>query len=233
LVTFWVVFSSFGISEKAKKEPSKSSKLEVSKEEKKGEKQTLKEQEKKLKKQERKPQNYILQLRDIEQRINRLKESILRSKARLNLLAEAILETPGLVHSRAVIKHKNELGSAFRMIKAVYGLDGGPIFNRLDERGSLSKRKQIKLYDGLIVPGEHILSVKIELRGHGYGIFSYLKGYKFKVSSSHTFNAPEGKTITLTVVIYEKGSITTDLRERPAVRYISKITPGVTRRKKK
>ena len=28
---------------------------------------------------------------------------------------------------------------------------------------------------------------------NGYGVFSYLKGYKFNVKSSHTFQATEGK----------------------------------------
>ena len=64
---------------------------------------------------------------------------------------------------------------------------------------------------------------KLEYRGHGYGIFSYLKGYRFKVSSSHTFTAAEGKATTLRVVGYEKGGPTAPLEERPAVRYIERV----------
>ena len=47
---------------------------------------------------------------------------------------------------------------------------------------------------------------------HGYGVFSYLKGYHFKVRSSHTFTAAEGKLTELTVNAYEKGNLTTAVR---------------------
>jgi hypothetical protein len=50
-------------------------------------------------------------------------------------------------------------------------------------------------------------------------VFSYLEGYKFTVSSSYTFSAEPGKVTTVKVVGYEKGGITTDLKDRPAVRY--------------
>ncbi|HEY1908155.1 MAG TPA: dihydrolipoamide acetyltransferase, partial [Myxococcaceae bacterium] len=42
---------------------------------------------------------------------------------------------------------------------------------------------------------------------------------KFTVSSSYTFSAEPGKVTTVKVVGYEKGGITTDLKDRPAVRY--------------
>jgi hypothetical protein len=51
-----------------------------------------------------------------------------------------------------------------------------------------------------------------------------LKGYRFKVSSSHTFTAPEAKSISLRVVGYEKGGPTAPLEERPAVSYVERIT---------
>jgi hypothetical protein len=56
-------------------------------------------------------------------------------------------------------------------------------------------------------------------RGHGYGLFSYLEGYKFKVQSSYTFNAEPGKVSTIKVVAFERGGFTAELKDRPAVRY--------------
>jgi hypothetical protein len=63
----------------------------------------------------------------------------------------------------------------------------------------------------------------LEYRGHGYGIFSYLKGYRFRVRSNYSFTAPEGKAITIRVVGYEKGGPTAPLEERPAIRYMERI----------
>lgn len=166
---------------------------------------------------------YSVRLRDLEQRINELKEQIFRSKARLSLLAETVLK--GVVAgAQATIVHENRMGASYKLVKAVYALDGAPIFNKADEAGGLSDREQFDVYNGSIVPGEHTLTVKLEYRGHGYGIFSYLKGYRFKVRSNYTFNAPEGKRTTVRVVGYEKGGPTAPLEERPNVRFVERVS---------
>jgi hypothetical protein len=166
---------------------------------------------------------YAVRLRDLEQRINELKEQIFRSKARLSLLAETVLH--GVVAgAQAVILHENRMSSSYRLVKAVYALDGAPIFNRADEEGGLSEREEFNVYDGSIVPGEHTLTVNLEYRGHGYGIFSYLKGYRFKVRSNYSFTAPEGRSVTIRVVGYEKGGPTAPLEERPAIRYVERVS---------
>lgn len=165
---------------------------------------------------------YAVRLRDLEQRINELKEQIFRSKARLSLLAETVLQ--GVVAgAQTAIVHENKMSASYKLVKAVYALDGAPIFNRSDEEGALGDRNEFDVYNGSIVPGEHTLTVNLEYRGHGYGIFSYLKGYRFKVRSSYTFSAPEGKAVHLRVVAYEKGGPTAPLEERPAVRYQERV----------
>ncbi|MCB9591664.1 MAG: hypothetical protein H6719_02925 [Sandaracinaceae bacterium] len=165
---------------------------------------------------------YAVRLRDLEQRINELKEQIFRSKARLSLLAETVLQ--GVVAgAQAVIIHENRMSSSYRLVKAVYALDGARIFSKADEEGSLGENRETDIYDGSIVPGEHTLTVNLEYRGHGYGIFSYLKGYRFRVRSNYSFSAPEGKAITIRVVGYEKGGPTAPLEERPAIRYVERL----------
>ena len=165
---------------------------------------------------------YAVRLRDLEQRINELKEQIFRSKARLSLLAETVLQ--GVVAgAQAIVIHENRMSSSYRLVKAVYALDGAPIFNKADEDGSLAEREEFQVYNGSIVPGEHTLTVNLEYRGHGYGIFSYLKGYRFKVRSNYSFTAPEGRAVQVRVVGYEKGGPTAPLEERPAIRYMEQV----------
>jgi hypothetical protein len=169
---------------------------------------------------------YGVRLRDLEHSVNELKEQIFRSKARLSLLAETVLQ--GVVAgAQAHVVHKNDMGNSYKLVKIAYALDGAPILNKADEEGDLGDRKEFDIYNGSIVPGEHTLSVQLEYRGHGYGIFSYLKGYRFKVSSSHTFTAAEGKLTTLQVVGFEKGGPTAPLEERPAVRYQERVDTPV------
>lgn len=166
---------------------------------------------------------YGVRLRDLEQRINELKEQIFRSKARLSLLAETVLH--GVVAgAQFTIVHEHRMGSSYRLVKVVYTLDGAPIFNKADEEGTLGDREEFDVYNGSVVPGEHTLTVMLEYRGHGYGIFSYLKGYTFTTTGAHTFTAAEGKSTVLRVVGYEKGGPTTPLGDRPAVRFIERAS---------
>jgi hypothetical protein len=166
---------------------------------------------------------YAVRLRDLEQRINELKEQIFRSKARLALLAETVLNGT-IAGAQATIVHENRMSSQYRLVKAVYALDGAPIFNKADEEGSLGERETFDVYNGAMVPGEHTLTVNLEYRGNGYGIFSYLQGYRFKVRSNYTFNAPEGRSVSLRVIGYEKGGATAPIDERPAIRYVEQVS---------
>jgi hypothetical protein len=157
---------------------------------------------------------YTVRLRSLEKNVNELKEQIFRTKARLNLLKETVLGGV-LGASRAVIHHKNEMGSSFRLTKAAFALDGVQIAAKSE--GGLADMQEFDVYNGAIQPGSHTLSVALTYQGNGFGVFSYLKGYKFNVKSSHTFVAGESKTTNITVVGYEKGNITTQLSDKPAI----------------
>jgi len=160
---------------------------------------------------------YTVRLHDLERRVNELKEQIFRSKARLNLLKETVLHQV-IGSSDAIITHRNEMGSTYNLIKLVYALDGAEIFAKSDDTGHLGDSKEFEIFNGSIVPGNHTLTVLMIYQGNGYGVFSYIKGYKFTVRDSHTFTAAEGKQTQLKVVGFEKGNpITTDPKDRPAV----------------
>jgi hypothetical protein len=173
---------------------------------------------------------YTVRLHDLERRVNELKEQVFRSKARLNLLKETVLHGV-IAGARAVIIHRNEMGSLYQPVRYVYALDGAEIFARTDDSGSLGKQKEIEVFNGSIVPGNHTLSVQMVYQGNAYGVFQYLKGYKFTAKSSHTFTATEGKQLQLRVVGFEKGNpVTTDPKDRPAIDFretvIAEKEPG-------
>lgn len=162
--------------------------------------------------------DYTVKLRSLEERVNDLKERVFRSKARLILLRETVLNG-AISGAKAVILHRNEMGSSFTLEQAGYALDGAPLLNKTNTNGNLDEQEQIELFNGSIVPGNHNLSVFLLYRGNGYGVFSYLRGYTFRIQSSHAFTAEEGKITTVKAVAYEKGGFTTDLKDRPAIRY--------------
>ena len=170
---------------------------------------------------------YVVRLRDLEQRIDELKEQIRRSHTRLSLLSDTIL-SGGVGGARAEIKFVNDMSTAFKLTRALFVLDGAVQYNKQDDTGALSDQKEIPIFSGSIPPGDHTLQVLVQLRGHGYGVFSYLRGYKFEVKGSHSFTVTEGKTIELDAIAWEKGGVTTPLEQRPAIRYQERIKSGLS-----
>jgi hypothetical protein len=177
------------------------------------------------------PNSYAFRLRALEQNINDLKERIRRSHTRLALLSESILSGVTAA-ARAEIVFENHMSSAFRLKRIVALYDGSPLATKTDERDQIGDQQSIPLYAELVQPGDHTVQVLLEYQGNGYGIFSYLKGYKFEVRSTRSFTAIEGKTIILTIVGYEQGGPTTPLEERPAIKYQEKVQVGVGAGKK-
>ena len=163
-------------------------------------------------------------VKTLEEQVVDLKEKIYRTKARLLLLQETVLGGDITSGARAIIVSKNDMGGTFGLESVAYALDGAPIFTKVDKAGDLSNQKELEIFNGRIVPGQHQIAVRLVYRGRGYGVFSYLEGYKFTVTSSYTFNAEPGKVTTVKVVGYEKGGLTTDLKDRPAVRYDVEVT---------
>jgi hypothetical protein len=166
-------------------------------------------------------ERYQVRLRDLEARINELKEEIFRSKARLSLLAESVLQN-AVGGSRARVTHQNEMGGSFRLVSLVYSLDGAPIVTRRanEDEALLTDERTLQVYNGQIGSGDHNLGVRIEYVGAG---LPYMKGYRFTVTSTQSFTVPEGKAIDIRVVGFEKGGPLETPENRPAVRYVQRV----------
>ena len=101
---------------------------------------------------------YAVRLRDLEQRIDELKEQIRRSHTRLSLLSDTILSGGG-AGSRASIRFTNELSSAFRVTRVLFVLDGAVQYNKTDQSGALAEQAEIPIFNGSVPPGDHTLRV--------------------------------------------------------------------------
>lgn len=176
-------------------------------------------------------ESYDVKIRDMEEKVNELKEKIFRSKARLLALQEMVF-TGVSTGARAVIVHRNEMGASFRLREMHYFIDGAPLKQEVDETGDgLNAKEEIQLFSGNIVPGNHQITVNLTYQGHGFGVFSYLNGYTFRIKSSYTFKAEDGKETRINIVAHEKGGFTTELKDRPAVRYDVEVQKNKRRAK--
>ncbi len=169
---------------------------------------------------------YLVRLRDLEQRVDELKEQIRRSHTRLSLLSDTIL-AGGVGGARAEITFVNDMSNVFQLTRALFLLDGAVQNSKQDETGVLAEQKEIPVFSGSIPPGDHTIQVLVQLRGHGFGVFSYLQGYRFEIRSSHSFTVTEGKTIEVRAIAYEKGGVTVPLEQRPAMRYFERVKTSV------
>jgi hypothetical protein len=160
-----------------------------------------------------------LKVRALEERVSDLKEKIFRTKARLMSMQEMVIGGDITSGAKLVIVHRNEMGASFYLESVAYALDGAPVYTKVDVDGDLEKREEFEIFNGRVSPSEHQVSVQLVYKGHGYGLFSYLEGYKFRVQSSNAFKTEPGKVTTVKVVGFEKGGITAELKDRPAVRY--------------
>ncbi|MBP5592509.1 hypothetical protein J6Y50_11740 [bacterium] len=150
-------------------------------------------------------QGYNLKLRALEEKIDSLKDKIFKSKQRLAILQETVLG--GTVGGSTVtIIHKNDTGSLFRLVSAVYYFDDKPIFKKVDLPEELEE-KELQVYDAAVVPGPHRVSVYYVFTGRGYGFFSYMKDYSVKITADHSFTLEEGDMVEVEVAAVDKGSM--------------------------
>jgi hypothetical protein len=125
--------------------------------------------------------------------------------------------------ARAEIVFKNDLSPAFRLRHVLFVLDGVVRCNKDDDSGALAERKEILVFNDSLPPGDHTLQLALFMGGFGYGDYSYLRGYKFDIKSSHSFAVPEAHAARLEVIAYERGTSKTPLEERPAIRFNESI----------
>ena len=161
-------------------------------------------------------QAYDVEIQELETKIDDLKEKVFQSKSRVVLLKETVLGG-NLSGSRAMIVHDDKLGGKFQLRRAMYSLDGNRVFNESSKTGDVSKKK-FKVYDGSITAGSHNVSVLLEYQGNGYGVFNYMKGYHFKITSSCQFKAEAGKATVLKVRSVNKAGALSDVTKQPGIR---------------
>ncbi len=167
-------------------------------------------------------ETYRVRLRDLEQRVDELKEQIRRSHTRLSLLSDTILSGAS-GGARAEIEFVNDLSGAWHVVEAVFVLDGAVQYKKTDDTGVLAKQKRIPIFSGSIPTGDHTLQVLLKLRGHGFGVFSYLRGMEANLTTDHSFTISGGKVIELDVTAWEKGGPTTPVEQQPDIRFQQKF----------
>jgi len=154
-----------------------------------------------------------------QERLGDLREQIMTSKARLMQLREQLMLGSVSIIALSIV-HQHEVGGTFKLETLSYILDGFEIYAGVNSpENNLDKLEEFPVYEGSLLPGDHLLVVDMIFRGRGYGIFSYLNQYLFKVKARYLFTVNEGDVVTLNVISYDEGSFLTSLKDRLKVRF--------------
>ncbi|MCB1152112.1 MAG: hypothetical protein H6684_00335 [Deltaproteobacteria bacterium] len=159
------------------------------------------------------------QMQNLEERLGEIREEVFRSKASLKQLLDQVrMGSVSLISFS--IRHSHEVGPTFELETLAYTLDGFEIYRAVNtEDTALESFQDEPIYEGSLLPGEHLLVVDTVYRGKGYGVFSYLSQYLFKVKSRYSFTVVEGDVVVLNVTSYDEGAFLTSLRDRLKVRF--------------
>ena len=172
---------------------------------------------------------FTLRTLALEEDVSQLKENVLRTKLRLDKLASEILGNTNVGGAKLQLWHRNDMGSSYVLVGIVYAFDGAPMYSKVDDSGDLNGREDIPIFDSRVLPGQHELSVQYDLRGHGYGIFSYLEGLRLALRRSYQFNVEAGKITKLTGRVFEKGDPTLEFKDKPEIDFDFRVTKEVVK----
>lgn len=162
--------------------------------------------------------SYDLQMYELEDELNELKESVFASKARLRMLWNQLMQDR-IGGSRIVVNHVNQLGGLLELEAISYSVDGNQVYqSSVHDDAGFPAIRELEIYSSPTLPGPHTVTVRAELRGNDHGLFSYMRGYQFVLLSSTSLTLEEGRTATIGVEVYDRGGSAT-LEERPNIRY--------------
>ena len=157
-------------------------------------------------------------LREVSTHVDTLKEDTFTTKSRLLLLREEVLQR-SVSGARLQIRHKNDMGGQYELVQVYYALDNEPVFSKQDMTGELDDLDDEIIYDRMLAPGQHQLTVLYVYKGKAWGVFQSMKDYTFRVQSGYDFSVDEGKASELIVTADEKEGAFIPYEDRPSVTY--------------
>lgn len=167
--------------------------------------------------------SYDLQMYQLEDELNELKEDVFSSKARLRMLWHQLMQER-IGGARIEIEHVNALGRLFEVQRIVYSLNGSQVFfGDAGEDPSLATAERRDVYSSPAVPGPYTVVARVALQGRSAGVFSYMRGYEFEATRAESFFVEDGTTARVGARL-EDGGNSLPFEERPRLRFVIGFT---------
>jgi hypothetical protein len=119
------------------------------------------------------------------------------------------------------LEHRSSMDGTFTLVTIRASLDGQPIAT-IDHEVATDATAEpsgittpICLAHVPISRGTHQLEVELTYAGHGYGVFAYVRGYRFRVHDTRTIEvSADAPGIVVTTTGYERADVTPEDRPR-------------------
>jgi hypothetical protein len=129
------------------------------------------------------------------------------------------------VPAQVEIRHRNRMTKTFVLVELIYLVDKRKVFGRADKAGALDKKRDMKIFSGVLNSGQHSLVVRAVYRGGAHGLFTYHQSYRYSIVSQYTFTANPTRRTVITVEGREKGGPNTPLKDKPSLKFSHRMVP--------
>jgi len=149
---------------------------------------------------------------------NHLSHAIVRCGVRTGVSSPA--PGQGVTSAPVVIRHQHHVGASFRLQSLSYTLSGATIC-RLDlarSRALETGQRALTLFRGRLPVGTYEIRQRARYRGHGVGVFSYMKGYRYRVAGGGRFEVRAETPLCVDVYSLERGAGSLSKRLKVRVR---------------
>ena len=114
----------------------------------------------------------------------------------------------------ASLRFRNDVGDEYALVDVRFVMDGEALPTVL--RG-VQRGESAVVFGGAARPGRHVVTAHLTYQGRRHGIFTYPKGYTFRVTSDQVLTLPSDRIVTFTIVGSEVKGLRAPIEGRLAV----------------
>jgi len=101
--------------------------------------------------------------------------------------------------SKLIVKLINKDDGFFKITNVKITMNGNVIFKK-----SELNKKNITIFKDSSDPGTYTFNFQFTVEGAGYGIFTYMKSYKYKINQTKVIEVKDIRNTELNLIIYKK-----------------------------
>ncbi len=142
---------------------------------------------------------YQNEIKEFDRIIDQINKDIKKEEKDINFLKNSLINNE-ISASKLVVKLLNKDSGYFKITKIKITMNG----NNILTRETLDK-KELTLFNEAATPGLYTFNFDLYVEGAGYGIFTYMKSYKFRVNRTVKIKVHDIGKSKLKIIIYKKG----------------------------